>query len=298
MSNSPEERRPERPLSLLGNYGSQNQPGQPTAPSIDTKNPSGRVPYAQTGPYVPMPRPFAGGEFLDTTGRDPVRIPVFVDTTSPRGVSLASDINSILNSDRYSKSDANALWDQLPRETQDALTQIARSQGGRSGKALWERSVNTSYLSTKQGNPMSPWEVIGSSGGDVQPTGGAGGRSRGGRAPAYDGPMESVQVAAETDIVAMAQATAQELLGRSATQKELDKILKRTRKAEQTQPTVQTRQGPGRVTTEEGLTKAGRDAILRKVLMQSPDYASYQFDSTVMDMMMDNLRRGQQVARG
>jgi hypothetical protein len=31
--------------------------------------------------------------------------------------------------------------------------------------------------------------------------------SRGGRAPAYDGPMESVQVAAETDIVAMAQAS-------------------------------------------------------------------------------------------
>jgi len=107
-----------------------------------------------------------------------------------------------------------------------------------------------------------------------------------------------VQVAAETDIIATAQATAQALLGRTATEKEIQKVLRQTRKAEQAQPTVQTREGPGRVTTEEGLTKEGRDAILKKVLMQSPDYAGYQFDSTVMDMMLDNLGRGQRVARG
>jgi hypothetical protein len=268
----------------------------PASGGSTTVNTTGSASSYAVEPYVPIPRPYAGGEALITTGTDPVRVPVFVDTTSPRGVSLASDINSIINADRYSKSDANALWDQLPRETQNALTQIARSQGGRSGKALWERSVNSSYLSTKQGSPSSPWDFIQSSGGEVRSTGGRG--SRGGRAPAYDGPMESVQVAAETDIVAMAQASAQELLGRAATKQELDKILKRTRKAEQTQPTVQTRQGPGRVTTEEGLTKEGRDAILRRVLMESPDYAGYQMDSTVMDMISNVLRRGQEVARG
>jgi hypothetical protein len=177
-------------------------------------------------------------------------------------------------------------------------------------RATSESSIDTAYKrllqaaagSYAQGMGVTPQQarnILSGEAGEGDGTG-TGGRGRGGsgRAPAYDGPMESVQVAAETDIVAMAQATAQELLGRSATQKELDKILKRTRKAEQTQPTVQTRQGPGRVTTEEGLTKAGRDAILKKVLMQSPDYASYQFDSTVMDMMLTNLRRGQQVARG
>jgi hypothetical protein len=129
-------------------------------------------------------------------------------------------------------------------------------------------------------------------------TGAGGSRGRSGRAAAYDGPVESVQVAAETDIIAAAQATAQELLGRAPTQAELDKILKRTRKAEQTQPTVQTRQGPGRVTTEEGLTKEGRDAILKQVLMSSPDYAGYQIDSTMMDMFSNILSRGQAVARG
>jgi hypothetical protein len=134
------------------------------------------------------------------------------------------------------------------------------------------------------------------SGDATDPTGGS--RRGSGRAAAYDGPMESVQVAAETDIVAMAQEAAQELLGRAPTQAELDRILKRTRKAEQAQPTVQTRQGPGRVTTQEGLTKEGRDAILKQVLMSSPDYAGYQIDSTMMDMFANILRKGQAVARG
>jgi hypothetical protein len=272
--------------SVRGQYSDRRPPSGSS--TVDTTR------YA-VEPYVPIPRPVTG-EALITTGSDPVRIPVFVDTTSPRGVGIASDINSILNADRYSKSDANSLWDQLPRETQNALTQIAKSQGGRSGKALWERSVSSSYVSTKQGDPRSPWDFIQAAGGDVS-GGGTRGRS-GGRAAAYTGPVESVSVAAETDIIAMAQATAQEILGRSATQKELDKILKRTRKAEQEQPTVQTRQGPGRVTTEEGLTKEGRDAILNQVLMQSPDYAGYQMDSTVMDMFSNVLRRGQEVASG
>jgi len=250
-------------------------------------------------PYVPMPRPVTG-EALITTGREPLRIPVAVDTSSPRGVKIASDINSILNADRYSKTDAEKVWDQLPKETQDTLTQIARSQGGRSGKAYWERKVAASYLSSKQGNELvNPWQSIQQDvSGDVSGTGTGGTGGRGGRAAAYAGPVESVTVQAETDIIATAQATAQALLGRTATEEELQKILRQTRKAEQAQPTVQTRQGPGRTTTEEGLTKEGRDAILNRVLMSSPDYASYQFDSTVMDMMLKNLRQGQEVARG
>jgi hypothetical protein len=254
-----------------------------------------RGPYG-VEPYVPIPRPYAGGEALITTGRDPVRIPVFVDTTSPRGVSLASDINSIMNADRYSKSDANALWDQLPGETKNALTQIARSQGGRSGKALWERAVSSSYVSTKQGNPVSPWDVIQSSGGEVQ---GAGGSRRGsGRAAAYDGPVESVTKLSEADITRMAYDAAEALLGRQPTQAEINKIIKKTRKAETAQPDVRTQEGPGRTVTQQGLSKEGRDAILSEVLMSSPDYADYQIDSTVMDMMLNNLRRGQDVARG
>jgi hypothetical protein len=177
-------------------------------------------------------------------------------------------------------------------------------------RANSESSIDDAYKkllqaaagSYAQGSPVTPQEarniLSGDPGGGGDPGAGTGGRGSGGRAAAYTGPVESVQVQAETDIVAMAQATAQEILGRTATQDEIDKVLRRTRKAEQAQPTVQTRQGPGRVTTEEGLTREGRDAILRQVLMSSPDYAGFQVDSTAMDMMSNILRRGQEVARG
>jgi hypothetical protein len=166
-----------------------------------------------------------------------------------------------------------------------AVDQVAKEASARYSAGQTQDVDFLDYLYSRAG---APGEDIGGTG-----TGG-----RGGRAPAYDGPVESVQVAAETDIIATAQATAQALLGRTATEKEIQKVLRQTRKAEQAQPTVQTRQGPGRVTTEEGLTKEGRDAILKKVLMSSPDYAGFQIDSTAMDMMSNILRRGQEVARG
>jgi len=125
---------------------------------------------------------------------------------------------------------------------------------------------------------------------------GAGGTRSG--AAAYTGPIESVVVQAETDITAAAQAEAQQILGRTATDEEIQKIIRRTRSAETEQPDVRRQEGMARTVSEQGLTKEGRDAILRQVLMSSPDYASYQFDSTVMDMMLNNLRKGQEVARG
>jgi hypothetical protein len=246
-----------------------------------------------------------------TTGKPSLRPPAQADTrpvvTSAKPPAPGLPPEAYMVSDVYTERDnLNTMRVTDPQRYSRIINEL-RQTGLLGPRANSESSIDNAYKKLLQaaagayakGSPVTPQQarniLVGAGDGGDGP---GGGRSRGGRAPAYDGPMESVQVAAETDIVAMAQATAQELLGRSATQKELDKILKRTRKAEQTQPTVQTRQGPGRVTTEEGLTKEGRDAILKKVLMQSPDYASYQFDSTVMDMMMDNLRRGQQVARG
>jgi hypothetical protein len=163
-------------------------------------------------------------------------------------------------------------------------------------KKLLEAAAGA-YESGTGVTPQQARNIIAGMDGSADGAGGTGGRS-GGRAAAYTGPVESVTVQAETDIIATAQATAQALLGRTATEDEIQKILRQTRKAEQAQPMVQTRQGPGRATTEEGLTKEGRDAILKKVLMASPDYAGFQIDSTAMDMMSNILRRGQEVARG
>jgi len=241
-----------------------------------------RQPYAfGRDPYVLLPRPSTGAAPLSISGIG--------------GTPL--NIDTIINSDRYSKSDANALWDQLPRETQDAITQIARSEGGRSGRARWERAVSASYVSSRQGNPMSPWDFLQPGGGDAQPTGSrTGGRTRGGRTAAYTGPVESITKLAESDIRALADNVAIEILGRGATAEEIEKITRRMRKAEMQQPDVRTQQGPGRTITEQGLSSQGREDILRDVLSKNPDFQQYQLDTTVMDAMVNFVNKKKAVA--
>jgi hypothetical protein len=162
----------------------------------------------------------------------------------------------------------------------------------------WNKLLQAASGSYQEGMAVTPQQArnIIAGGDDDGPAGG--GRSGRGGAGGYSGPTESVVRQSETDIIAMAQDAAQALLGRMPTQKEIDKILRRTRKAEMAEPQVTRREGPGRTVTDQGLTKEGRDQILRQVLMQSPDYQNYQIDSVVMDMMLNNLRRGQEVARG
>jgi hypothetical protein len=201
--------------------------------------------------------------------------------------------------EKWSVQRADSAWFDLTPDQQRYVTGIARSMGRRSGSALWNDVVRASAYSSATDNPRSPFDYLNDLGSqygtaDEGVGGGRGGSGRGG----YSGPTESVVRQSETDIIAMAQDTAQALLGRMPTQKEIDKILRRTRKAEMAQPQVTRREGPGRTVSEEGLTKEGRDQILRQVLMQSPDYQNYQIDSVVMDMMLNNLRRGQEVARG
>lgn len=200
-----------------------------------------------------------------------------------------------------SKTQAEGLWLNLMPERREEINRLAEAiDPRRTGKALYEEAINAAATARAQGQNVTPATYINQLLLQFNQQGGMGDGMGGGTTRAtgaYTGPVRSVAVQAESDIVAAAQATAQTLLGRAATDDELQKILDQTRKAERAQPTVTTR-GVGQTVTEEGLTKEGRDAILKKVLMSSPDYASYQFDSTVMDMMLNNLREGQEVARG
>ena len=104
---------------------------------------------------------------------------------------------------------------------------------------------------------------------------------------AYTGPRESVTIQAESDITATANALAMEMIGRTLNQKELDRVTKRIRTAEQEQPQVTTG-GVQRTETTQGLTAQGREDILREVIAQRPEFEQYQLDTTVMDAM-DNF---------
>ena len=229
--------------------------------------------------------------------------PVVTSMKPPRP-GLAPEVYAV--SDVYTeRENLNAMRVTDPDRYARIVAELRRT-GLLGARANSESSIDTAYKkllqaassSFSQGMPVTPQQARNILAGGSAAEGTAAGGVGGGRGGAYTGPVRSVTVQAETDIVASARAAAEELLGRMPTQQELDRILKRTRSAEQAQPTVQTRQGPGQITTAEGLTKEGRDNILRQVLMQSPDYQDYQIDSTVMDMMLTNLRRGQEVARG
>lgn len=273
-------------LSLEDDYPADEEPSGEGS-TIDAK----RVEETYTvDPYVPVSRPVSG-EALITTGSKPLRIPVNVDTTSMRGIQLASDINSIINSDRYSKADANALWDELPAETQDAITQIARAQGGRSGRALWERSVNSSFLSSKRGSARSPWEFLEDSAEKVASSGLTGGRTYGGGGGGYSGPRETVTLANERDLRTTADSVAAEVLGRPVTDDEFERVLKRVRKAERSEPTVTT-SGVGRTVTESGLTAQGRQDIITEMLMQGPEAEDFMKATTMMDAFYKALSEG------
>lgn len=109
----------------------------------------------------------------------------------------------------------------------------------------------------------------------------------------YTGPVATRTVAAESDVRATADAVALEMLGRSVTDEEYDRILKRTRKAEQAQPQITT-SGRGYSTTEQGLSAQGRQDIVENILAKKPEYQEFQKATTLMSWFDEALNRRMQ----
>lgn len=120
---------------------------------------------------------------------------------------------------------------------------------------------------------------------------GAGGRN------GFRGPTETITEMAESDIRKSANTIAIELLGRPVDEKEMDRIVRKMRGAEQEQPTITT-SVPGRTVTQQGLTATGREDILRELISQNPEYEQFQVDTTVLDSMLDFVNRKKQVSGG
>jgi hypothetical protein len=119
--------------------------------------------------------------------------------------------------------------------------------------------------------------LIGDRGGEdipVGPRGGSGSR-------AYTGPVQSVTVQAESDVRATADTVAMEMLGRGVSDEEFQRILNRTRKAEQAQPQVTT-SATGMSTTQQGLTAEGRQDIVQNIIAKKPEYQEFQKATTLM----------------
>jgi hypothetical protein len=118
-----------------------------------------------------------------------------------------------------------------------------------------------------------------------------------GRGGAYKGPVSTYTEMAESDVRATANDVAIELLGRPLDQDEFDRVLRKTRRAEQAQPTVTTR-STGKTVTQQGLTAQGRDDILREVISKNPEYEQFQVETTVLDAMLKFVNKKRQISDG
>lgn len=129
--------------------------------------------------------------------------------------------------------------------------------------------------------------------------GGDGGR-RGGGAGGYAGPTTttSVTVTDEVSAEALLDRFARDLLGRGLTKKETDKYLREFRQAEMGAPQVTTTARGAGATTQLTETAASKDEMLRQIISQNPDYQKFQVDTTIMDMLMEDIEKGKKAIYG
>jgi hypothetical protein len=116
----------------------------------------------------------------------------------------------------------------------------------------------------------------------------------------YSGPVTttSVTITDENTAEALLDKYARDLLGRGLTKKETQKYIKDFNKAEAGAPQVTTSAGSGAVRTSTSETATSKEELLREVVSKNPDFAKFQVDTTIMDMLMDDIRKGQEVING
>lgn len=114
----------------------------------------------------------------------------------------------------------------------------------------------------------------------------------------YSGPVAQTAFMDERDVDRTANALALELIGRPLSQKELSKVTARLRSEEKANPTVMTPNGPGASTTQSGLSAEGRADVLREVISENPEYQQFQVDTTVLDTMLSELNKREQMVNG
>ncbi len=120
-------------------------------------------------------------------------------------------------------------------------------------------------------------------------SGGSGSRSK------Y-GTTAQALYANQADVRVLANTLAENLIGRTVTDKEFKKIYSDFRKEEGNSPTVTTT-SPGGSVTQQGVTNAERQEILEELLMETPDFAAYQGGAGMIDTMRDINRESLSAAR-
>lgn len=185
-----------------------------------------------------------------------------------------NDITSLLIAGGFLKKD----YAQYPTYASSSL-----------GTAL---ELHNAYVKTGGDKPFSDWLGWYAS---TQPE-----DTSGGGVGAYTGPVTttSVTVTDETTAEALLNKFARDLLGRGLTQQETQKYIKQFRAAEMESPQVTTTEGSRGTRTSMTETAASKDELLRQIVSENPDYQKYQIDTTIMDLLLNDIKAGQEVIRG
>jgi len=87
----------------------------------------------------------------------------------------------------------------------------------------------------------------------------------------------------------LADSLAQEMIGRTITDKEFKRMYKRVRKEEMESPRT-TRIEGGVQVTETGMTDLERQEVLQEVLREKPEWEQYQMTTGVLDAMNNAIQ--------
>ena len=116
----------------------------------------------------------------------------------------------------------------------------------------------------------------------------------------YSGPVTTTttNITDEDTAEALLDKYARDLLGRGLTEKERTKYVKEFNIAEREAPQVTYSEGSRATRASTTTTATSKEELLREVVSKNPDYAKFQVDTTIMDLLMDDIRKGQEVIRG
>ena len=149
--------------------------------------------------------------------------------------------------------------------------------------SLYQRAVGDASTAVANDARVTVSDVLNSYAGmDVYgiPTGSSGGG-------AGSGPNEFETQRNEADVRLLANSLAQEMIGRNIDEDEFSRMMRRVRRAESDAPRVVSTKGARQI-TEEGISDAERQEVLREVLMENPEFETFQGG----EGLVDNLDAG------
>jgi hypothetical protein len=168
----------------------------------------------------------------------------------------------------------------------------ARYPGGVAGGLANAAEVYQAYAADGGTMNFTQWLDWYSS--NAEPSGSGGGRG------GYGGPTTTTSVTLTDEVTAEAllDRFSRDLLGRGLTEKETEKYLKQFRKQEMSTPQVTTTTSGRGTASQVTETAASKEELLRQILVRNPDYEKYQLDTTIMDMLIDDIEKGKKVIYG